>query len=64
MTKHRTKPLSENQRRKRYREIVSRRRKYTRFEIESWKKQDEEERRRRVLVDELDALAKQHFSEI
>lgn len=64
MATHRTKPLSENQRRKRYRQIVSRKRKHTRFEVESWKQRDEEERSARALADELDELAFQHFNEI
>lgn len=72
MTMHRTKPLSENKLRKRYRQIVSRKRKYTRFEIESWKRKDAdelkkigvEERRSRLLRKELDGLALQHFREI
>jgi len=55
---------SNTQKRKKYMQIVSRKRKYTKFEIDSWKKQDEEEQRNRDVLRELDGEALKHFSEI
>jgi hypothetical protein len=55
---------SNTQKRKKYMQIVSRKRKYTKFEIDSWKKQDEEEQRNRDVLSELDGEALRHFSEI
>lgn len=59
-----TDPNSKTQKRKTYERIVSRKRKYTRFEIESWKAQDQAEEQRREAMKELIDDASNHFSEI
>ena len=43
------KPESKTQKRKKYIQTVSRKRKYTSFELELWKKQDEEEQHRKKM---------------
>ncbi|WP_241613912.1 hypothetical protein [Rosenbergiella epipactidis] len=57
-------PNSKTQKRKTYERIVSRKRKYTRFEIESWKAQDQAEEQRREAMKELIDDASNHFAEI
>lgn len=64
MAKNKPKPESKTQKRKRYMQVVSRKRKYTRFEIEAWKKRDAEESARKALMDSIDEEAATHFSEI
>ena len=55
---------SNTQKRKTYERIVSRKRKYTRFEIESWKAQDKAEEQRQEAMKSLYDDASTHFSEI
>ena len=64
MAAYKPNPESKTQKRKKYTQVVSRKRKYTRFEVELWKKQDEEEQQRKVRLKELDSDALRHFSEI
>ena len=64
MAKNKPNPESKTQKRKRYMQIVSRKRKFTRFEIEAWKKTDAEESARKALMDSIDDDAAKHFAEM
>lgn len=64
MASNKPDPNSKTQKRKTLERIVSRKRKYTRFEVESWKAREELDSQRKEAMKSLEDDASQHFTEI